>query len=366
MLKFFYSHKIHFKDRFKDLRLNVLKKAFTQLPWKNLEHLKHLPAGGHIKQILVVGIGGSSLGAKALITGVKCIFLDNIDPEFVEKTLEKINFKHTLILLISKSGETIEILSLAKYLLSKNHSYKNFAVITDNPESSLGYLAKKHSISIFISPKNVPGRFSVLSIVGLIPAYLAGVQTEKVLAGAKSVVWRDAYNLAQHQYIHFSKKKNIAVIFPYAENLGFFADWYIQLLAESIGKSKKIGITPIKAIGVKDQHSQLQLFLDGPDDKFFIFIKPKNTDGDPALKRLFNAEYEGVKKAFIKRKKTFLEISFEKLTPEIFGALFYFFELEIAFLGELFKINVENQPAVELSKRLAQKTDCVVSKKRQP
>jgi glucose-6-phosphate isomerase len=141
-----------------------------------------------------------------------------------------------------------------------------------------------------------------------------------------------------------------------------FIDWYIQLLSESIGKSPKVGITPIKAIGVKDQHSQLQLFLDGPKDKFFIFLKHDGQYGDlkiPGerykLSDLFNAEYEGVKAAFRKKKIPYFEIRFPVHSPEIIGELLFFFELQVAFLGLLFGINFENQPAVELSKSYTKK-----------
>lgn len=344
---------------FKKHRNKIIGLPFLNLPWENLDFLKNIKLDKGFTAVCVVGMGGSSLGAKALIKALncQCIFLDNIDPDFVNETLNKLNLKKTLFLLISKSGETIEIISLAEILFSKIKSVENFIVITDDIKSSLAKFAKKRKVNILQSPKNIPGRFSVLSIVGLLPSKLTGISVQQVLSGAQKANWQAAYNLAFEQYKHFKKGKNITVIFPYCESLNYFADWYIQLLSESIGKSKSIGITAVKAIGSRDQHSQLQLFLDGPDDKFYILIPPPNPKHDTkipsknfSLSNLFKAEYVGVKKALQKKKKPFVEIPIKQITPETLGKLFFFFELEIAFLGSLFNINIQNQPAIELSK----------------
>lgn len=365
MLKFNYSQQeTTFKKKLKKLlaefekhRSFALKMPFSNLPWQNIDLLKQIKLPKRIKNIAIVGIGGSSLGSKALLKGLlktNVVFFDNVDPDFINGQMARISPRKTLFFLISKSGETIEILALADFLISRIKAFENFIVITDNPESSLGKIAKKNKIPVFQSPKNVPGRFSVLSVVGLLPASLNKLDSQKILDGAKHVVWRTAYELACRQYLHFLSGKNITVLFPYSEALSYFADWHIQLIAESIGKSKKIGVTPIKAIGAKDQHSQLQLFLDGPDDKFYIFIKPLSPkhSAHKHFSKLFDAEYEGVKQAFIKKKKPFLEITIPEISEKTLGGLFYFFELETVFLGSLFKINPENQPAVELSKHL--------------
>lgn len=352
------------KSQFEKHRNKIISLPFLNLPWENLDFLKNVKLSKKFTTVCVVGMGGSSAGSKALIKAVRsqrsevgCIFLDNIDPDFVNETLNELDFKKTLFLIISKSGETIEILSLAEILFSKIASKENFIVITDDIKSSLAEIAKKHGSNILQSPKNVPGRFSVLSVVGLLPAKLTDIHVQKVLAGAQKASWRKAYDLTCKQYKYFKKGKNITVFFPYCEALNYFADWYIQLLSESIGKSNAIGITAVKAIGARDQHSQLQLFLDGPDDKFYILIPPPNTKYDIkitsknfSLNNLFNAEYIGVKKALQKKKKPFVEIPIKCITPETLGELFFFFELEIAFLGSLFDINIQNQPAVELSK----------------
>lgn len=357
-------HQKRFKSligRFSQYRSKILSMPFAQLPWSNIRPLEHLRLGKKFKHLAVIGMGGASLGAKALTEALKkkIIFLDNVDPDFFHNQLNGIDLKKALFLFISKSGETIEVISLAKILIKKIGTPQNFLVVTDKINGTLGQLARRHRIATLPSPKNVPGRFSVLSIVGLLPAKLAGVNISKVHEGAQKTNWKEAYHLACHQYLEYQQKKNITVFFPYAEALHSFSDWYIQLLAESVGKSKRIGLTPTKAMGVKDQHSQLQLFLDGPDDKFTIFLKTEMNGYDEripeqkyTLQKLFDAEYQGVKSAFKKRGKSFGELLVNRLDEETLGQLFFFFELEVAFLGALLKINIKNQPAVELSKRI--------------
>lgn len=329
---------------------------FSQLPFRKPNI--RLASEAEFSLTVVVGLGGSSLGAKAIAEaldlGGKLSFLDNIDPDFAEKIISEHKEK-TRFLFISKSGETLEVLTLADIILKKmTAANRNQCLaITDDPGSSLGKLAKKYGIPIIESPKKIPGRFSVLSEVGLVPAKLAGCNINGLLAGARKTDWRKAFGLACRQYNEYKRGKNIVVIFPYAERLNSFCDWYIQLLAESIGKTEKIGITPTKAMGVKDQHSQLQLFLDGPDDKFYIFIKPRRSKAGPKnLQRIFDAEYDGVKRAFKKRKKTFYEIKLTEINEQTLGELFFFFELEVAFLGLIFDVNFQNQPAVELNKMI--------------
>ncbi|MFA6521301.1 MAG: hypothetical protein WCT53_02880 [Candidatus Gracilibacteria bacterium] len=347
--------------RFEEFRGEVLKMPFVDLPWQSVDFLKNIKAKS-FKNVVVVGMGGSSLGSKAAAQALgnkKLLFLDNIDPDFVKEKLAAINLKKSLFVLTSKSGETIEALTLSKILFAKIKSAKNFIAISDNPTGELAKFAQKNKIPIINSPKEISGRFSVLSVVGLLPLALCGVDVAKILKGAQKTSWAAAFKLAIYQYLHFKGGKNISVIFPYCEALEHFSDWWIQLVAESLGKTKKIGITPTKAMGVKDQHSQLQLFLDGPDDKFFLSIKTDNTKFDEkiatesyTLKDLFDAEYEGVRRAFLKNKKPFAEILFDQLSPEVLGELFFLFELKIAFLGQLFQINAFNQPAVELSKKI--------------
>lgn len=373
MLRTTYApHKKAFTARVATLRKSFAKynraiasRAFAKLPWESHPALTQIAGKGHFTHLVLVGMGGSSLGMKALSTalGIKGItFLDNVDPDFVQVQIESLNIKKTLFLLVSKSGSTIEVLSLAEILFAKIKSARNFLTITDSMDSALALFSKKKKIPCITSPANVPGRFSILSIAGLLPAALAGINPVAVLTGAQQTEWEDAFTLAAHQFLHFKSGSNITVFFPYSEDLTYVAEWYIQLLSESIGKSAQIGITPVKALGVKDQHSQLQLFLDGPRDKFFIFLKPDTTtydftipDAPYTLGQLFDAEYQGVIGAFKERNIPFCEIAIPALAPEFLGELFFFLELEIAFLGKLFNVNAENQPAVEFSKAITKR-----------
>lgn len=367
MLKFFYSEQSpaikrklsSLNKKFDRFYAKVSRTSFFNLPFEKPPSVANIKT--KFKTLAIIGIGGSSLGAKALAEALRLnnvIFLDNTDPDFIHNQLEKLNLKNTLFLVISKSGNTIEIISLLKIIFTQKLK-QNFAVITDNPSSELGLFAKTHALPLYISSKDASGRFSVLSNIGMLAAELAGTRSTDFFSGALSINPKDAYEWACRQYLHYHAGKNISVLFAYAESLSAFADWHIQLLSESIGKTNKIGLTPAKAIGVKDQHSQLQLFLDGPPDKFFIFLKPQKSACDLkipgekyTLENLFSAEYEGVKSAFAQRDLSFAEISFEKISAKTLGALFYLFELHTAFLGMLFNINYQNQPAVELSKKL--------------
>ena len=360
-----------FLKKLSDLQSDYEKhlKAVEAKPFTHIAKLSDLQAlcsktnTQKISRVFLVGMGGSSLGCKVLtkiLPTPEFIFLDNTDPEFLHRELQKID-SNSFFILSSKSGETIEVLSIAKILIKKTNSPKRFIVITDNKTSSLGKLAKEHEISIFGEKTDIPGRFSILSPAGLLPIYyLGGNETfiENIMEGAKSVKYLDAYNFACQQYLHYLEGKNITTMFTYCDGLDVFADWYIQLLSESIGKSKKIGITPTKASGVKDQHSQLQLFLDGPDDKFYVFLKRTNSDFDfeiPGEKHpissLFNAQYDGVKHVFVERNKPFFELKFDSLNAFTLGELLFFFEVKTAFLGSLFGINFDDQPAVEGCKK---------------
>lgn len=353
------------KKLFHHLKNALLRLPFTKLPWSDIAWQKYIESRRNIKEWFVIGMGGSSLSAKVLCElfagRVPVIFVDNIEPATISRYLRG-DSKYGYFI-TSKSGETIEVLSLAKILFAKKIPRENFLVLTDEPKSTLAKLAKKKKIKVVIGERDIPGRFSVLGKSGLLPLLLTnpeyGFRTvQYLLAGAQNALWENAFTLAACQYFHAKEGKNIVVLFSYCERMSVFIDWYIQLLSESIGKSKTVGITPVKAIGVKDQHSQLQLFLDGPKDKFFILLKEDSKYGDVpipgekyTLGDLFSAEYEGVLEAFWKKAIPFVEIRFPLLSPEVVGELMFFFELEVAFLGSLFKVNFQNQPAVELSKR---------------
>lgn len=317
-------------------------------------------------RVCVIGVGGSSLGTKAFAhaCGITTLdFLDTVDPLYVDNYLKNSPLHATLFFIVSKSGETAEVIALTTLLMSKKVSVKRIIGICEKKQSTLFKILKKYGVqNIFDCPKNVPGRFSVLTPVGLLPLTACGLAISKSLERLGSLDTQSAVNLAYRTGWHYRNGKNILPLFIYSEALHYFADWYIQLLSESMGKKKNIGITPLKAVGIKDQHAQLQLFLDGPRDKFFIFIKPiirQKLIPLPglgySLNELFDAEYEGVKGAFNEKKCSFAEIITEGTLADSITALFYFFEVHVAALCMLFNVDYENQPAVELSKSITRK-----------
>jgi glucose-6-phosphate isomerase len=235
-------------------------------------------------------------------------------------------------------------------------------------------------------PTNVGGRYSALSAVGLFPCALAGIDIKKLLAGARYAdkicsrgdVWKNpAYMSAILQYLAYKKRKNISVIMPYSSSLKCFAEWYVQLWAESLGKrmnlkgeTVSIGPTPLKAIGTTDQHSQLQLFMEGPYDKIITFIEvekfnnkvsiPKMFEdfkeigylGGHTMAELFKAELAATRIALTKNKRPNYSIIIPAINPFTIGQLLFFFEVQTAFGGGLFGINPFDQPGVEEGKRL--------------
>jgi len=352
---------------------------------------------GKYKHIVVLAIGGSSLGTICLQQSLTHLYkptsptlhvLDNIDPAMISEIQDVIDYSKTLFIIVTKSGNTPEILAQYSYFKDqidqKNLDAKeHFVVITDQNEGQMREIAKAEDFQTFPVPQDVGGRFSVLTSVGLLPAALIGIDIEKLLQGAKKM--RDAflssdfdtnlpYQLAQIQFLLYKKGKNINVLMPYAQKLQRLSDWYRQLLAESIGKKfndkkKEVyaGITPVNALGVTDQHSQSQLYNEGPNDKLIMFIEVENLGAEikiPGLKegtenlngitfnKLLATEKAATQDSFTKNDRPTLTINIDEITPYTLGELFLLFEGSIAFLGEFLGINAFDQPGVELSKVL--------------
>lgn len=361
---------------------------------------------GEYDDIVVLGIGGSALGTICLKQSLKHLYkseipesgvprlhvVDNIDPVLIEEVREVIDLKRALFLVISKSGSTPESMSaflyfreeVAKQGLAIN---RHFVCITDPGQSPLRSIAEEEGMEVFDHPP-VGGRFSVLSIVGLLPAALSGIHVDRLIAGAKEM--REAFlsnNFAQNvpfqlaavQYMLAKKGKTINVLMPYAQKLLRFADWYGQLLAESIGKQidrdgKEIyaGITPVKALGATDQHSQTQLYNEGPNDKLIMFMQvlhPTKSAKIPfaysikeleylkgaSFNSLMEAELMATADAYTKYQRPNLMITIDKIDEYHLGQLFVLFEGATAFLGEYFNVDAFNQPGVELAKVLTRK-----------
>ncbi len=363
---------------------------------------------GAYEDIVVLGIGGSALGTICLQQSLKHLFenekpkrdyprlhvLDNIDPALLREIEDIIDLKKTLFIVVTKSGTTPETLAQFFYFLDKCKKAKlsphnTFIVITDPEKNILRTIAEQENITTFDIPPNVGGRFSVLTNVGLLPAKLIGINIEKLLEGARSMrdqfLSNDAttnlpFQIATIQYLLSKKGKYINVMTPYAQKLARFADWYRQLLAESIGKrmnnsGEKIeaGITPVNALGVTDQHSQSQLYNEGPNDKLHMFIKvadlgakmtipvpPRDNNNLGYLEgvtfnKLLTTEMEATTSALTQNDRPNITIEIEKIDEYTLGQLLMLFEGATAFLGEFFEINAYDQPGVELSKKITRK-----------
>jgi len=348
------------------------------------------------KNIVVLGIGGSSLGAIAIrdaLTsefnkGKKLYVADNIDPAYTADLLSSLNLSKTLFVVISKSGTTTE--PMIQYALIKESLMKKFPInyqkhlvfVTDPKAGLLRKIAKAEKIDTFDIPAKIGGRFSVLTNVGLLPCALAGIDITNLLKGAREMreaikrakgATNPALALAVAQFILDKKKaKPITVLMPYSNYLFRMGDWYRQLLAESIGKNAKSGPTPINALGTTDQHSQLQLFNDGPNNKFIIFMRllkhkqdPKiptgilpeeiNFLGGKKMREIIDASYKGTSEALSKHKRPNITIEVPKVDARHIGELFMLFEFQVALLGLLYKVDAFNQPGVEHSKQITKK-----------
>lgn len=340
--------------------------------------------------IVLMGIGGSSLGVQTvyemlnLKSSKKIIFLDNLDPfEFYKKTKD-IVFNETLFLISSKSGTTIEPISIFKCVVEKFNVKDfscNFAAITDLG-SPLENFAKKHDISVFYIPKNVGGRFSVLSMIGLVPLYFCGFDVISLLDGAKACkknFLEDQNDTILQKAYHYATHKNatINVLFSYCDRFDKFNDWYVQLWAESLGKKKgyqRIGLTPVGLVGSRDQHSFLQLIMDGVKDKTVTFIKVLNHDqninianikfdflqdcdfvNSYSLQDVLNTQCEASLKAIIAEGISVDLIEVDKIDEWHIGYLLYYFELLTSATGIMLGINTYDQPGVEVGKRILKK-----------
>ena len=247
------------------------------------------------ENVLFLGTGGSSLGGKTLVSikenfflkdiSPKVYFLENVDEWSISRLTKKINLQNTALVVISKSGETIETLSQFFFLKNEMKEIRNFKkkvfIITENKKSTLKEIQEEEGFEFYEHKKNIGGRFSVFSIIGLLPASLIGFEISNFREGGKlflkNLIKDDKGFFDNHFFsalslmILYKKNYNISVFMPYSDRLDNLSFWYRQLWAESIGKNK-MGITPVNALGTVDQHSQAQLYLEGPSDKFFTFI----------------------------------------------------------------------------------------------
>jgi glucose-6-phosphate isomerase len=363
---------------------------------------------GRCENLVVLGIGGSALGNIALQTalnpymynlddkqraGPRLFVFDNVDPAQFGSFLDWVSdeLDGTIFNVISKSGQTAE--TAAQFMIihqllldrfSRAGLKKHIVATTDPRHGTLRKIAQEADLPCLEVPDGVGGRFSVLSAVGLFSAAMCGIDIDRLLAGARdmdaTVSSEDFYKNpaainAAINFHFYNRGKKISVMMPYSFHLKDLADWYRQLWAESLGKAKDlaggevhIGPTPIKALGATDQHSQVQLYREGPNDKLFTFLQVRdfgrNLKIGPApdcaaelgflagsdLGILLNSEKAATEYALLQNRRPCLTVIFDKVNAYTVGQFIYLYEVTTSFAGALFGINTYDQPAVELGK----------------
>ncbi len=338
------------------------------------------------RDIVIFGIGGSNLGGKAICRladaeSPRLHFIDSIDPHSFSRLLSRLDKTATGVIAISKSGNTAETLCQlhAVFAWMGRERFENqILAITENSENSLRALCDALQIPVLDHDPGVGGRFSALSLVGLLPAMLAGLDAKKIRKGAAKTLdhalqSQDAPAICGAAFaatLNKHHKITQQIVMPYCDRLCDFTDWHRQLWAESLGKDGK-GITPVAALGAVDQHSQLQLFRDGPRDKMFAFILPDSAGMGPAIEPfgrrderlnylygktmgdLLAAEARATVQTLKNKDLPLRVIRMQSLDEESVGALMMHFMLETIFTASLLGVNPYDQPAVEEGKILA-------------
>jgi len=342
--------------------------------------------------IAIIGIGGSSLGIKAIErllrpstpNAKKLIYLENSDPLSIMQQMQQIDKSRTLFIVISKSGGTVEALSIFKRLIvSFDLSLKNSdqIYIVSDEDSILSRFADENKLRRFVIPSNVGGRFSVLSAVGLVPLTLAGFDTEAILKGAQSFLnqfWnRQEDHILQKAafYVTNSDHYPINVLFGYSDAFEEFGKWVVQLWGESLGKKntqgKRVGLTPISLIGSVDQHSFLQLIIEGPLNKTLTFMHIEHSEdhlmipelslkhleksdfvNGKSFNELINAQCQATMQSVLQSGVSVDEIVWKQIDEGSVGEMILYYELLTSLSGALFEINTYDQPGVEIGKKI--------------
>jgi glucose-6-phosphate isomerase len=362
---------------------------------------------GKFENILVLGIGGSALGGIAVTEALlkpywnllsdeqrngmpRIFFLDNIDPDTISGLLDVLDLEKTLVNVITKSGSTAETMS--QFMIVKDRLEKelgddyrqNIVATTDKKTGILRQISEQEGYKTFVVPDDVGGRFSVFSAVGLLPFALVGIDIDEIIRGIKDMDLAlkntdlnqnvAGQNALLHYLFDTQKGKNISVMMPYSSRLKYVSDWYVQLWAESLGKEKNnnnetvnIGPTPVKALGATDQHSQIQLYNEGPNDKVINFISVENFDtnmeiqksfeytgigylGGKTVNELLDAEADSTRVALSDYSRPTITITLPQVNGYYVGQLLYMLEVQTAIAGELYNIDAFNQPGVEQAK----------------
>ena len=334
-----------------------------------------------------IGIGGSALGTRMLVNafgsgGTDFRFIDNIDPDAIHNDLSSLDYDNTLFYIVSKSGETAETMAalaiiatrLKEHGIPPSRFHNHLVCCTDSSSGTLLKLAGEYKLDTLSIPSNIGGRFSVLTPVALLPALFAHIKGNDFLSGAENIrplLLQETNNpvLSTASFLTSLQETGIhqTVFMPYSSLLKEFSAWLVQLWAESLGKDGK-GLTPIAAHGACDQHSQMQLFMDGPRDKCLFFLETKQFSHDFPLKNPFDfplykkisshnltdlmkAEFYGTLKALQNQNRPYIHLSFSEINEKEIGALILFFESLTVAMGDCLGVNPFNQPGVEAAKQ---------------
>ena len=367
--------------------------------------------GQWFENLVVLGIGGSALGTITLRDSLlgsywneldeeardhypRLYILDNVDPRTVANLLGRLDLRRTLFNVVSKSGATAETMSQymvvegrLRGILGEAPTRGHFLFTTDPGSGILRKIADEEGVPALEVPSNVGGRFSVLSAVGLLPAAVVGIDIMEVLDGARSMAQRCRTPLLKENpagllatLLHHADTVQgapIVVFMPYSDRLRSFAAWFQQLWAESLGKARdregrelNVGPTPVPALGATDQHSLLQLLMEGPRDKVVLFLGAGGAEDPvviPAIRQEFSAlsylgghtlsdlldtERKATMEALRQQGRPSLSLEVDDLTPRALGELFMLFEIAVVFAGALYGVDPLDQPGVELSKTL--------------
>jgi glucose-6-phosphate isomerase len=409
------------EDRFRAIHQDVVERreagelGFYQLldpsgPVTEIEAFADGP-GQAFENVVVLGIGGSALGTTALLHALRgadwnerddearehyprLFVLDNVDPDTVGSLLDRIDVRRTLFNVVSKSGTTAETMSqflvvrdrLREALGDPEGARRHLLFTTDPDRGVLRRIADDEGVVTLPVPQNVGGRFSVLSAVGLLPAAMVGIEVESLLAGARAMRDRcETATLADNpaglfaalQWLAVETGAPIHVMMPYSDRLHSVADWFRQLWAESLGKRVNrsgeevfVGPTPVKALGATDQHSQVQLYMEGPFDKTVTFLSLGNRErdieipslyqeidalgylGGHTLGELLDAERRATAAALASRGRMNMTLTLPRLDEHAIGQLLMLFQIATVYAGALYDVNPLDQPGVELGKEL--------------
>ena len=366
--------------------------GYYNLPYQDTTEIKVYAASITKKHIVVLGIGGSSLGARAIYEFLlpsnhyekELLFLETVDPLKINHCLKKVDLNDTQFVIISKSGSTIETISLFKYLSSVIEIDSANCTIISESKSDLTQFANDNNIKAFDLAENIGGRFSVFSVVGLLPLAMIGIDIDNLLNGCKRV--SDSFFQQADYYKPIIRKArflvenkgrfNINAIFSYSSSLESFNKWYVQLWAESLGKVNINGtrqaLTPVALIGPVDQHSFLQLIIDGVRDKTVTFIKiedlkdnttvPKKEDEKfqglglnyvegLSFNKLLNHQADATIKSVEEQKDIPCDVVTISTVDEYnIAKLMFSYQLLVSAIGQFLQINTYDQPGVESGK----------------